>query len=631
MLLNVHNLKKMFADETLFDGVSFSVDDHDKIGFVGANGAGKSTLIKILLGETPYEAGEIFKNREVKIGYLDQYACNDSEKTVWEETLSVYDDVVRMEQELEEIRWDIEEGRGDLNALTERQNRLSERFAQRDGFHYQSLVRASLIGLGFSEEDFKKPVSVLSGGQKTRISLGKILLSDANLLFLDEPTNHLDLASIEWLEEFLLNYRGAFLIVSHDRYFLDRVTNKTFELKSKHFYSMNGNYSAYVKQREIEELTAERRYEKTRQEISRLEGIVEQQRRWNREKNIKTAESKQKVIDRLKAELVEPDEEPEETAFHFQAFPGGGQDVLITEHLGKSFDQKPLFRNVDLHIVKGEKIFLVGANGCGKTTLLKMILGELPVDEGSVKIGANTYLGYYDQIQEHLHTEKTILDEVWDEYPQMTQTQLRNALAAFLFRGEDVYKEIRKLSGGERARVELVKLILKEVNFLLLDEPTNHLDLNSREALEKALSEYDGTLLAVSHDRYFMNRLATRIIQLTPNGVQIFDGNYDDYLKKIRITKQTEEKPEKGLDYREQKRLASEKRKLENKLARTEEQIEATEAEIEALNAQMEQPELALDYVKISELSETLAKKTGELEAFYEVWEKTHLELEEYE
>ncbi|MBE7043977.1 MAG: ABC-F family ATP-binding cassette domain-containing protein [Ruminococcaceae bacterium] len=630
MLLNVHNLKKSFGDELLFDRVSFSVDDHDKIGFVGINGAGKSTLIKILLGEMSYDSGEVFKNRFTKIGYLDQYACNDSELSVLEETLTVYQDVMTIEQELEEIRWDIEQKNGDLEQLVERQNKLSEQFAQRDGFVYRSKARATLLGLGFSEEEFSLPVKALSGGQKTRVSLGKILLSDANLLFLDEPTNHLDIASVEWLEEFLVAYKGAFIIISHDRYFLDKVTNKTFELKSGNFYSMNGNYSAYAAQSEIAQLSAERKYENIQREIKRLEGIVEQQRRWNREKNIKTAESKQKVIDKLKEDLVEPDEVPEETAFSFRAFAGGGKDTLICEELAKRFDEEFLFEHVSLHITKGEKVFLVGANGCGKTTLLKIITGAYEPTRGDFKIGANTFLGYYDQIQENLHLDKTILDEVWDEYPKMTETQIRNALAAFLFRGEDVFKEIKTLSGGERARVELVKLILKEVNFLLLDEPTNHLDIGSREALEKALSAYDGTLLCVSHDRYFMNRLATKIVELQKDGIRVFDGNYDDYLERIRNTKPVQEQSG-GQDYREQKRLAAEKRKKANQLERTEQEIEVTEQAIETLNAELEKPEIAQDYEKVQEISVQIGEQNEKLEQLYQQWEQLHQELEELE
>ncbi|MBQ8300833.1 MAG: ABC-F family ATP-binding cassette domain-containing protein, partial [Clostridia bacterium] len=468
ILLNGSNIKKMFLDETLFDNVSFNVDSADKIGFVGVNGAGKSTLFKILIGDMDYDEGEIFRNKNLKIGYLDQYSVNGSEKSIWDETLTVFSEVMEIENQLDEIRYDIENNIGDLDSLVRRQTALQEKFAELDGFYYKSKAKSTLTGLGFGEDEFGLCVDKLSGGQKTRVALGKILLSDANLLLLDEPTNHLDIESVEWLEDFLKSYNGAFIVISHDRYFLDRVTNKTFELENMRFRSYNGNYSEYMKQREIDKKTEQRNYDNTMREIQRLEGIVEQQRRWNREKNIKTAESKMKVIEKLEKDLVAPTAEAEEMTFSFKACVGGGQDVLETNNLGMAFDDNRLFRDVDMLIKKGEKVFLLGPNGCGKTTLLKIIMGEHEQTEGEYKIGANIHIGYYDQIQENLNMDKTVIDEVWDEYPNMTQTQIRNALAVFLFRGEDVFKEIHKLSGGERARVELVKLMLKSVNLLIM-------------------------------------------------------------------------------------------------------------------------------------------------------------------
>ena len=517
ILLNGSNIKKMFLDETLFENVSFSVDSSDKIGFVGANGAGKSTLFKIITGDIDYDEGEIFKNKSLKIGYLDQYSVNGSSKSIMEELLLVFAEVIEIENQLDEIRFDIENKNGNLDELIKKQTVLQERFAELDGFYYKSKAKSTLTGLGFSEEEFNLSVDKLSGGQKTRVALGKILLSDANLLMLDEPTNHLDIESVEWLEDFLKNYSGAFIVISHDRYFLDRVTNKTFELDNMRFRSYNGNYSEYMAQREIDKKTEQRNYDNTMKEIKRLEGIVEQQRRWGRERNFITAESKQKVIDKLEKTLVAPDAEREDMRFTFKACAGGGQDVLQTEGLGMAYGENRLFSDVDMLIKKGEKVFLLGPNGCGKTTLLKIIMGEYEQSEGEYKIGANIHVGYYDQIQENLSMDKTVIDEIWDEYPNLTQTDIRNALAVFLFRGEDVFKEIHKLSGGERARVELVKLMLRNVNLLIMDEPTNHLDIESREALESALTGYDGTMLMVSHDRYFINKLADRILYLTPN------------------------------------------------------------------------------------------------------------------
>ena len=632
VLLNGSNLKKMFFDETLFSDVSFNVSDKDKIGFVGINGAGKSTLFKIINGLMEYDEGEVFKNKYTKIGYLDQYTCTDSENTIMGEMLTAFDEVISIEKELEEIRLSIEMQTGDMDALIKRQTFLQEQFEKLDGYRYKSLIRSTLIGLGFSEEDFKKPVQNLSGGQKTRVSLGKLLVSNSNLLLLDEPTNHLDIASVGWLEGFLSSYKGAFIVISHDRYFLDRVTNRTFELENGKLRTYNGSYSEYVKQREIEKKTEERNYLNTQHEIDRLNSIVEQQRRWNREKNIKTAESKQKVIDKLEKTLVKPATATEDIEFSFKSSEGGGNDVLITENLGMSFGTKEIYKNADIHITKGEKVFLLGANGCGKTTLIKNIIGKYEPTAGELKIGSNIQIGYYDQIQENLNQDKDIFTEIHDEFPHLTNTQIRNALAVFLFCGDDVFKEIKTLSGGERARVELTKLMLKPANFLVMDEPTNHLDIESREALEKALSDYGGTMLMVSHDRYFINKLADRIIYMTENGITSYIGNYDDFTEKSAIVTQevkTETQKPKNIDYNEQKRQQAEKRKVLNRFSKVEELIGELEAEVESINDEMMKPELALDFTKLNELSQMAEDKNNEILELMEEWETLHNEIEE--
>ncbi len=655
VLLNGSNLKKMFLDETLFDSVSFQVAEGDKIGFVGVNGAGKSTLFKIINGMSDYDSGEIYRNKLTKIGYLDQYTCIESGNTIMGEMLTAFSEVIDVENELDGIRFDIENKNGDINALVAWQTALQERYEALDGYRYKSRIRSALLGLGFTEEDFTRRVDELSGGQKTRVSLGRLLMSDANLLLLDEPTNHLDIESVEWLEGFLQSYRGAFIIISHDRYFLDKVTNRTFEMEGGRLRAYTGGYSEYVQQREAERKTEERNYANTVREIERLEGIVEQQRRWNREKNIKTAESKQKVIDRLEKTLVVPQTEQEDMRFAFRALPGGGQDVLITDNLGMKFGEKRVFSGCSAHITKGERVFLLGSNGCGKTTFIKNVLGIYKPTEGDVKIGANIEIGYYDQIQENLNMEKTVFDELHDTYPMMNNTQIRNALAVFLFKGEDVFKEIKKLSGGERARVELAKLMLRPVNFLIMDEPTNHLDIDSREALESALAGYDGTLLMVSHDRYFINKLADRILYMTEDGLKSYIGGYDDYMEKKTQQRQAlqagaklplarsckherkredasdaaaKEKPG-NLDYQEQKRLQAQKRKTLNRFKKVEELIEALETELEELGEEMTDPAYAADFTKLAELSKTAEDKNAELDGLMEEWEQLQIEIEE--
>lgn len=625
MLLNVNSISKSFADEELFSGVSFSIDDNDKIGFVGENGAGKSTLIKILMGETAHDSGDVFKNKFTKIGYLEQYACAESDNSIEDELLGIFSEQTAIEEELELIRYDLENDRKGDDNLILRQQKLSDRYAEIDGFTYRSRIRSSLTGLGFAEEDFKKRVGTLSGGQKTRVALAKILLSDCNLLFLDEPTNHLDIDSVRWLEDFIRTSRAAFLIISHDRYFLDRVTNRTFSLENGAFHSMNLPYSEFTAQREIERLTEQRSYDNTMREIERLESVIEQQRRWNREKNIRTAESKQKVVDRLREGLVVPEKESARAVFRFDAAAGGGDNVLIMENISKSFGGKKIFSNFNLHITRGERVFLLGANGCGKTTLLKIALEQLGCDSGSIYHGANIKIGYYDQIQESLHPEKRIIDEIWDEFPRLTETEVRNALAAFLFRGEEVLREIRKLSGGERARVELTKLALREVNFLILDEPTNHLDIAAREALENALQGFSGTILAVSHDRYFINKLADRVVYMDSDGAISYAGNYDYYLEKRPCAASAPQKnaapTNSAEEYKLAKQLAAKKRKAENDAKRAETKIAELEAEIEHNTGLLNSGEFAADYQKLSEITDCLAKLNSELEEQYKIWE----------
>ncbi len=624
MLISVNGISKSFRDELLFENVSFSIDESDKIGFVGANGVGKSTLVKILMDEQSSDEGNVFKNKFTKIGYLEQYALSSGCGSVFDEVLSVFDELSKIEDELEEIRLDLEGAKSGDEALIARQHLLTERFAEKGGYTYKSRIRSALLGLGFSEEELKKSVSSLSGGEKTRVALAKILLSDCNLLFLDEPTNHLDIDSISWLEDFISSSRSAFLIISHDRYFLDRVTNRTFSLENKRFFSMNLPYSAFARQREIERLTEERSYNNTMAEIERLESVIEQQRRWNREKNIKTAESKQKVVDKLRRDLQLPDKPQERVLFTFSQLSGGGDNVLICENLSKSFSEREIFKNFNLHIKRGERVFLLGANGCGKTTALKIILDSINSDTGSVSIGANIKIGYYDQLQASLSPKKRIIDEVWDEFPTLTETEVRNALAVFLFRGEEVMRETEKLSGGERARVELTKLALREVNFLILDEPTNHLDIDAREALETALSCFEGTILAVSHDRYFINRLATRIVYMSQCQTESFLGGYDYFLEKHTAgTAKKADTPQKsgGDEYRRRKQEASEKRKTENDLKKAEAKIAELEEKIEENHKLLATEEVATDYIKASEISDETSALQEKLDSLYALWE----------
>ena len=633
ILINTSNIKKEFGTRVLFDRVSFSIEDNDKIGFVGANGTGKTTLFKILTEEILPDGGEIYKSKETNMGYMQQHAQMNTEKTLWAELMTIYKPLTDIENRLKSIESQITNGVGDLSKLTEEQHLLSEAYEKQGGFVYKNVAKASLLGLGFKEEEFNMDFSSLSGGQQTRVILCKLLLGESNLLLLDEPTNHLDIESTEWLEDFLRDYKGAFVIISHDRYFLDRVTNKTFELENNKLTVYNGNYSTYVKLKEEREKTLLRNYENTTKEIQRIEGIIEQQKRWNREKNIKTAESKQKQIDRLEKDLEKPEIYNENIKFNFKAKNMGGTEVLRCRDLKMSFDEKILFENTDVDVNRGERVFLLGANGCGKTTLFKIITGELQPVEGTTKIGANIQIGYFDQKQQNLSPEKEAIDEVWDTYPSMTQTEVRNAMAAFLFKNDDVFTPINSLSGGERARVALIKLMLSGSNFLILDEPTNHLDIKSREALEDALSGYDGTMLVVSHDRYFINKLATKIYYMENNGVKKYDGDYTYFSQAVKnvgaqISQKSKESSSK-LDYKAQKQHEAEIRKLKNAVTRTEEDIELTEQTVADFEEQLMLPENATDFEKSIEISKKLEESKAALEKLYEDWEAFSAQLAE--
>lgn len=537
-VLSVRNLAMTFVERTLFENVSFEVEQKDKIGFIGANGVGKTTIFKILSGNIEPTDGSVVFSKDAVVGYLEQHSCNVPDRNIYDELLSVFDSLIKQEHQLEElpVLIDLEEDEAERDRLIEQHLQMQEEFERNGGLTYRSRTRSALLGLGFTENDFQMETGKLSGGQRSKLCLAKLLLCGANILLLDEPTNHLDIQSVEWLEGFIKDFNGAVIIISHDRYFLDAVTNKTVELEHKKTTCYKGGYSEFIAKKEKILEDMRKKYENDLKEIKRIEGIVEQQRRWGQAHNFITAESKQKQADRLKEELVEPDDkELENIRFRFEPKRVSGNDVLKTENLSKAFGGKKLFSNVNLDIKRKERVFILGANGCGKTTLFKILMHKLSADAGRIEFGVNVDTGYFDQVQENLDLTKTALDEVWDMFPYMTHTQVRTALGSFLFKGDDVFKELSTFSGGERARVALLKLMLAGSNFLLLDEPTNHLDTGSREALENTLNDYEGTLLIISHDRYFINKLADRVLYLDQNGVTEYLGNYDYYVEKSKL------------------------------------------------------------------------------------------------
>lgn len=641
-VLTVNNIEKSFGDEVIIENITFEVQKGDRIGFVGINGSGKTTLFKVLTGAYTPDAGGFVYARDTTAGYMEQHVCKDLERSAFDEVMTVFRHLTDMETELERITETLTGPLPDdeLNRLVLRQAELSDGFADLGGLTCRSRARSTLIGLGFEPEQIKSKVGVLSGGQKAKLQLAKMLLSGATLLLLDEPTNHLDISAVEWLEEFLKGYGGAYIVISHDRYFLDKVTNRTFEMEYKHLTVYKGNYSNYLRLKADNRLAMQREYDSKQKEIKRIEGIIEQQRRWNQARNYVTIASKQKQIDRIAQDMERPDSDPATIKFRFKASRRSGDEVLLTENLSLSFDGRTLFRDVNLDIRRGEKVFLIGPNGCGKTSLFKILLGQYTADTGFVKPGVGVDMGYYEQSQSGLHDEKSVIDEIWDIHPGMSMTEVRSALAIFLFRGEDVFKPIGALSGGERARILLLKLMLSTTNFLLLDEPTNHLDISSCEALENALTEYDGTLFVVSHDRYLINKLADKIYYLDKDGVTLYEGNYDAYIEKrdmlrgTLLQKEAEEaKPpaDKQSPYKMKKERDAQLRRLRAALNRCEKEIEENDLLLKELEGRLEQPEVSSDYEAALALTGEIAAAHEKAEALLSQWAETSSGIEALE
>ncbi len=631
-IITVSSLMMEFGENCLFDNMNFEVQNGDRIGLIGVNGCGKTTLFKLLTGEYKPSGGNIIINKNTVIGYMEQHVCRNLERSAYDEVMTVFDELIKMESELDILNAKIDSAQGNINEMIERQAFLHDEFTRRGGLTYRSRARSALLGLGFDDNQMNLSISSLSGGQRAKLQLAKLLLCEANFLLLDEPTNHLDTHSVEWLEEYLINSGCAYIIISHDRYFLDKTTNKTYELENKKMTSYKGNYSSYLPQKAERQLTMQRVYENTMKEINRLEGVVEQQRRWNREKNIKTAESKLKMIDRLSQNLEKPENTPSAIKFSLNINKQSGEDVLEVKNLSLGFNGITLFENVSMEIHRGERIFILGPNGCGKTSLLKTLLGKYKSNSGKIRFGEGVKIGYYDQIQSGMDNEKTVFDELSDRFPSMTNTEIRSTLAKFLFKNDDVFKQLSALSGGERARVLLTELMLKGSNLLMLDEPTNHLDINSCEALQEALLNYDGTLIIVSHDRYLINGLADKIFYLTSNGIEIFEGNYEDFLMKFEPFKESqkisEPKQEKQQEYKNKKERDMLRRKARARITKLEAEISEFEDTISMLNIKLNNPDISSDYQKTIEITEEIEKTQIELNKMYSQWEELSEVLE---
>ena len=642
MILACHGIQKSFGEHLIVRDGSFHIEDHEKAALVGPNGAGKSTLLKMIVGESAPDDGNVILTKGKTLGYLAQHQEMQSGNTIYEEVRTAKADIIAMERRIREIEMELKHLSGDaLNDRLETYNRLTATFERENGYSCESEITGVLKGLGFTENDFTKPVDTLSGGQKTRVSLGKLLVTKPDILLLDEPTNHLDIESIRWLETFLMNYKGAVLIVSHDRYFLDRVVSKVVEIFQHKGYVYQGNYSDYAKKKAAIRAAMIKQYYNQQREIRHQEEVIAKLKSFNREKSIKRAESREKLLDKIER-IEKPTEDNTDIRIVLEPNVVSGNDVLKVEGLAKAFPPLQLFSGINFEVKRGERVALIGNNGTGKTTILKIINELIPPDAGTVTLGSNVHIGYYDQEHQQLHMEKTIFDEIADDYPNLNNTKVRNVLAAFLFTDDDVYKRIEDLSGGERGRVALAKLMLSDANFLILDEPTNHLDITSKEILEEALKSYTGTVFFVSHDRYFINQTATRILELTGETVVNYIGNYDYYLEKhdqmvaLYVKKPEDEAQTEAsvketaqkVDWQTQKAEQARIRKIENALKKAEEKIAELEEKIASIDAECAKPEVAVNSAKLGELTKQQSEYQEELEKQYEVWEELSMELD---
>lgn len=667
MILSCSNICKSFGENDILKQVSFHIEDHEKAAIVGINGAGKSTLLKVLIGKLNADDGVVTWAKGASIGYLAQHQDLEGAETIYDALLEVKKPVIQMEARIRSLELEMKSASGDeLETKLSEYSRLNHEFEMADGYSYQSEITGVLKGLGFTEDEFSKPITALSGGQKTRVSLGKLLLTKPDILLLDEPTNHLDMESIAWLETYLRNYSGAVIIVAHDRYFLDRVVTKIIELDMGHCTVFSGNYSAYSDKKAMLRDAAIRAYLNQQQEIRHQEAVIAKLKSFNREKSIKRAESREKMLDKIER-LEKPTQANDSMDIRLEPDVVSGNDVLTVTDLSKSFDTQTLFTNVDFEIKRGERVAIIGNNGTGKTTLLKIINGIIPADSGQIRLGSKVHIGYYDQEHQVLHMDKTLFQEIQDTYPNMNNTQIRNTLAAFLFTGDGVFKLIRDLSGGERGRVSLAKLMLSDANFLLLDEPTNHLDITSKEILESALNRYTGTVLYVSHDRYFINRTATRILDLTDGSFINYIGNYDYYLEKkedVEAAFAARQMAEAGnnrtagangtqaqsvsavsgvssassqapmtasaagsladgkMDWKAQKEEQARLRKRQNELKKVEDKIHELETRDGEIDELLSQEDVYTDVSRLMELNKEKESIQKELEVLYEKWEE---------
>ena len=634
IVLSCNNLNKSFGIDTILENVSFTINEGDKVGIIGVNGTGKTTLFKILSGIYGYDSGDIYLGKGVEIGYLEQNTNFHSEGTIFEEVLEVFKDLIEMETYLRDLEVKIANESSNPNSkelekiMNEYSNKL-EKFSELNGYGYKSEAKGVLKGLGFSDEDMDKKINILSGGEKTRVLLAKLLLKNPSLLLLDEPTNHLDSEAIEWLEVFLKQYKGTVIIISHDRYFLDQVVNRVFEIHNKKLRTYNGNYSKFIELSKVEKELELKKFEDQQKEIKKQEESIDRLKAYGREKHLKRARSKEKMLDKVEV-LDRPEMYRKKANIKFSPSVTSGNDVLEARDISMGYGDRTLFNNLNLNIYRGEKVALIGPNGAGKSTLFKIIMNSLQPLTGSVKLGTNVHVDYFHQEQKTLNLDNTIIDEIWNDHPQLTQTTLRTMLGAFLFEDEEVFKKISTLSGGERARVAILKLILSNSNFLLLDEPTNHLDIDSKEVLEEALLNYEGTLFTISHDRYFLNTVIDKILVLDENGITEYLGNYDYYIEKkkqaqeMSIVATTEEKTKTQL--KDEKRKEREQREIEKKARvkrqNIEKEIEEVELKIEELDVLMCQEEVYSNPEKAKEVSQNKSDLEDRLSQLYEEWEE---------